>query len=77
MGEWYTGLGWLVAVLFAAVRPRPADTQHARPPGPAPADRFTDGPPPRPPVRTGWPPGGPPPVRPDPGPVRLLVVDSP
>jgi hypothetical protein len=63
MSEWDTGLGWLLAILVAAFHRRPADTQHARPTGPPPDDRFTDEAPTRLPVRPGWPPGIPSPAR--------------
>lgn len=80
MGEWDLGPGWVLAILFAALAPRPADTQHARPSASPRDDRFTDEPPTRPAARGGWPPGlrsaarG---VRPDRPPAPLLVARSP
>ena len=57
MGEWETGLGLVLAILFAEFRLRPADTQHARPTGFPPDGRFTDVPLSRDPAQIGWPPG--------------------
>jgi hypothetical protein len=79
MGEWETGLGLVLAILFAAFRPRPADTQLARPTGFPPAGRFTDVPDRRDPAQTGWPPGVPSStttVRPD-GSLRALFPLTP
>ena len=43
MVDWETGLGWFLAAVLAAFAAPLADTQHARPFGSAPTDRFTDG----------------------------------